>query len=79
MRNASLTPRRTVQVLEGSHLGLDGIEVREAVLGLKFRAVQGREGQRVQVQQLCVGRVPLWQNETLEGHGQRGLRMQPGV
>ena len=51
----------------------------EGVHGLVGGVVEGREGQGVQVQQLCVRGVPLRQDQALEGHGQEGLCPQPGV
>ena len=49
----------------------------EGVHGLVGGVVKGREGQGVQVQQLCVGWVPLWQNQVLERHRQEGLCSKP--
>ena len=60
-------------------LRLDGVEVRETVQRLKRPAVERRERQRVQVEQLGVGRVPLRQNEALERDCQQRLRAQPVV
>ena len=44
------------------YLCLQGVEVGEGVHGLVGGVVQGRQGEGVQVQQLSVGRVPLWQD-----------------
>ena len=62
-----------------THLRLDGVEVGEAVQRLERRAVQRRQRQRVQVQQLGVRRVPLRQDQALEGDRQQRLRAQPVV
>ena len=63
------------------YLCLQGVEVGEGSQGLIGRVVQGREGQGVQVQQLCVGWVPLQQNQVLERHSQEGLcpNCKPGI
>ena len=61
------------------YLCLQGVEVGEGVHRLVGGVVQGREGQGVQVQQLCVGWVPLWQNQVLERHCQEGLCSKPRV
>ena len=50
------------------YLCLQGVEVGEGVHGLVGGVVQGRQGEGVQVQQLSVGRVPLWQDQILERH-----------
>ncbi len=61
------------------HLRLDGVEVGESVHLLVLRAVQCGKGERVKVQQLCVGRVLLRENQAPEGQREDGLRAQPGV
>ncbi len=50
------------------YLCLQGVEVGEGVHGLVGGVVQGRQGEGVQVQQLSVGWVPLWQDQILERH-----------
>ena len=62
-----------------AHLRLDGVEVRESVERLVLRAAQGRNRQRVEVQQLGVRRVALGQDQALEGQRQERLRVQPPV
>lgn len=61
------------------YLCLQRVEVGEGVHGLVSGVIQGREGQGVQVQQFCVGWVPLWQNQVFEGHCQEGLCSKPRV
>ncbi len=61
------------------YLCLQGVEVGEGVHGLVGGVVQGRQGEGVQIQQLSVGRVPLWQDQILERHCQEGFCSQPGV
>jgi len=53
--------------------------VGEGVHGLVGGVVQGRQGEGVQIQQLSVGRVPLWQDQILERHCEEGFCSQPGV
>ena len=62
-----------------TRLRLNGIKVGETVQRLKRWAVQRGERQRVQVEQLSVGRVPFRQNKTLERDRQQRLSAQPVV
>ena len=57
-------------MIEGvEHLCLHGVEIRELVELLVTGVLESRHWQRVQVQQVGVGRVDLGQDEVLEGYG----------
>lgn len=62
---------------KGPHLGLNGVEVGEVVHGLVGGVLEGRHWQGVEVKELCVRGVSLWEDEVLEGESHKGLCSHP--
>ena len=79
LAECNLTYYRNSECL-AAHLGLDGVERLEVgVQGLKLGVPEGRDGERLQVQQLSGWRVLFRQDEVAEGDGQHCLARQPLV
>jgi hypothetical protein len=70
--------REDVQSVEG--LGLDRVEVGVALVELlERRVLQGGRRERLEVEELRVGRILLGENEIAERDRKDGLRAQPAV
>lgn len=54
-------------------LGLDGIEVAELEEELKLGLIQSGDRQGLEVQELCVRRMPLREDQVLERYGAAAL------
>ena len=60
-------------------MNLDGIEVRELVEPLVVGVVECGDGERLEVEEVCVRRVALREDEVLEGDGAVRLAPHPPV